>query len=239
MNPIQYAYIIYDLLYYPEYTELYLNVVGSSIVGYILVWRGPVTAIHIYGSVDVEPIYSWLGGRVHIHALAKANVIQDIVGRLGKGGLVGTSRMLTMACTANTYRRYSAVIPGYVVRRLNLGDLGEFTKVVRVSEAEAAARLASPHWHYYGAFTGGKLASLGGTYLKLPEIWIIGDVVTLPEHRGRGLAKAVVSAITDDALKSGAMAMLHVDEDNEPAVRVYRSLGFLAIQEFLLIRYSA
>lgn len=63
----------------------------------------------------------------------------------------------------------------------------------------------------------------------MPEVLPIGNVYTHPDYRGRGYAKTVTSAITGDALLSGARALLHVAEDNEPAIRVYRTLGYRTI----------
>ncbi len=41
-----------------------------------------------------------------------------------------------------------------------------------------------------------------------------------------GYAKAAVSALTREAVASGAYAGVHVEENNEPAIRVYRNLGY-------------
>ncbi len=38
----------------------------------------------------------------------------------------------------------------------------------------------------------------------------------------------VTSAVTRDAVASGARALLHVSEANEPALRVYSALGYRA-----------
>jgi Predicted acetyltransferase len=59
---------------------------------------------------------------------------------------------------------------------------------------------------------------------------MVGDVYTRPEYRGRGNAKAVTSAITREAIVSGAMASLHVKANNEPAIKVYRSLGYIIVK---------
>ena len=50
------------------------------------------------------------------------------------------------------------------------------------------------------------------------------------EYRGKGYAKAVVSALTREAVTSGALAGLHVEEDNEPAIRIYENLGYKIIK---------
>jgi len=69
--------------------------------------------------------------------------------------------------------------------------------------AEGASELLVKH-RYYGVFEAGELVSVACAYLRLPEVWIVGDVYTLPEHRNRGHAKAVTFAVTRDALASGA-----------------------------------
>ncbi len=53
-----------------------------------------------------------------------------------------------------------------------------------------------------------------------------------------GYAKAVTSAVTRDAIFSGALAMLHVEEENEPAIRAYRRLGYRVVRRKPWIRAS-
>ncbi len=137
------------------------------------------------------------------------------------------------------------VIRGNVtIRRLSINDIDEFLRIKniqgsRISKAEALIRLSSPpHWHYYGLFTNNELVAIAGTYLKLPEVWVIGDVFTAPNYRNRGFAKAVVSAVTKDVINAGAMAILHVDENNTPAIKVYKRLGYIAVQYFTWLRYE-
>jgi Predicted acetyltransferase len=79
---------------------------------------------------------------------------------------------------------------------------------------------------YYGVMADGKLVSTAFRYIALEEMHMIGDIYTRPEYRGRGYAKAVTPAITKEAIVSGAIASLHIETNNEPAIRVYRSLGY-------------
>lgn len=48
----------------------------------------------------------------------------------------------------------------------------------------------------------------------------------------------MTSAVTRDAINSGAMAMLHVLEDNEPAIRAYRRLGYVTVQVLTRLIYN-
>jgi ribosomal-protein-alanine N-acetyltransferase len=56
------------------------------------------------------------------------------------------------------------------------------------------------------------------------------DVLTVgvvPEHRGQGIAKALMALITDWAMAQGSTAMmLEVKTDNSDAIGLYESLGY-------------
>lgn len=120
-----------------------------------------------------------------------------------------------------------AVSPGRAVR-LSAEHLDRFLRLKEIQgrplEPEAAAERLRK-WRYYGVFEEGELVSVACAYLRLPEVWAVGDVYTHPDFRGRGYAKIATSAVTRDAVGSGAMAFLHAKEDNEPAIKVCKSLG--------------
>jgi len=71
-----------------------------------------------------------------------------------------------------------------------------------------------------------EIVSTSATCIRLPEVCIVCDVYTRPEFRGRGYAKAVSSAVTRRAVESGAVALLSVEVNNEPALKLYRGLGY-------------
>ena len=243
MDPIRYAYLYYDIIYYPEFTEAYLNTVGNEVIGYLLIYRGlPRTAVHIVGNMPtniLEEIPLNTGLDVHIEAEPK--YINHVMNELAKRGTITRLRALTMVCWSNSFREFKA--HEGLLRRLSINDVKELLRVkelqgARISEVEALLRLVSLHWHYYGLFINNELVSIATAYLKLPEVWVVGDVFTVPNYRNRGFAKAVTSAVTRDAVNSGAMAMLHVLEDNDPAVKVYRRLGYVTVQVLTRLIYN-
>jgi ribosomal protein S18 acetylase RimI-like enzyme len=66
------------------------------------------------------------------------------------------------------------------------------------------------------------------------DTWIIGNVATHPDHRGRGIATAVTDACINLALRRGARYVaLQVVANNVPAQRMYRTLGFQSIGEVI------
>ncbi|MEM6285490.1 MAG: GNAT family N-acetyltransferase [Chloroflexota bacterium] len=59
------------------------------------------------------------------------------------------------------------------------------------------------------------------------RVWIIANVAVYPEYRGRGIATGLMNASLDMIhQKSGGMAVLQVDLDNDTARHMYRKLGF-------------
>ncbi|MEL6150567.1 MAG: GNAT family N-acetyltransferase [Chloroflexota bacterium] len=62
---------------------------------------------------------------------------------------------------------------------------------------------------------------------EMGRVWIIANVAVYPEYRGRGIATRLMNAILDMIQqKSGGMAVLQVDLDNNTARHMYRKLGF-------------
>jgi ribosomal-protein-alanine N-acetyltransferase len=59
------------------------------------------------------------------------------------------------------------------------------------------------------------------------------DILTVgvvPEHRGKGIAKALIALITDWADAQGSTAMmLEVKTDNSEAIGLYEALGYLRL----------
>lgn len=85
--------------------------------------------------------------------------------------------------------------------------------------------LAATGARFFVAFAGEVAASRCELYVG-PGIAQIEDVGTLPEHRGRGLARAVVLRALDAARAAGAeLVFLHADDEDWPK-ELYRRLGF-------------
>jgi ribosomal protein S18 acetylase RimI-like enzyme len=82
---------------------------------------------------------------------------------------------------------------------------------------------------FHGAWDGAELLAVAGTHIVNVEerVAAIGNVYTRPDHRRRGLAGALTSAVSAELLGRGVTTIaLNVRADNPAAVRVYRRLGF-------------
>lgn len=56
------------------------------------------------------------------------------------------------------------------------------------------------------------------------------DIALLPEHRGRGVGERILREILAEGEEKGLLVRIHV-EANNPAMRLYRRLGFEKIEE--------
>ena len=82
---------------------------------------------------------------------------------------------------------------------------------------------------YFGVYAGSDLISAAGTHLVISEegVGAIGNVYTRRDHRGRGLAATVTSAVTNELVRMNLPTIvLNVDQRNQHAIRVYERLGY-------------
>jgi len=68
------------------------------------------------------------------------------------------------------------------------------------------------------------------THIVTDRVGIIGMVHVLESHRRKGLAKAVVAAVSRDLLQSGKVPALHAYVDNEASLALFPTLGFQKVR---------
>jgi len=86
---------------------------------------------------------------------------------------------------------------------------------------------------------GGVVIAKAGTNARGMRVDQVGGVYTIPERRGRGVARALVSALLDEIELSGRRASLFVKPHNAPAMSLYRGLGFQELDDFRADYYEA
>lgn len=81
--------------------------------------------------------------------------------------------------------------------------------------------------HYYCAIIDGEVVAYGGFSLAADEAEIITAAVA-PEYRRRGIARALMDRMLDDAAALGGTDVyLDVRASNTAAIALYESLGFV------------
>ena len=82
-----------------------------------------------------------------------------------------------------------------------------------------------------GGFIGvrdgsGRLIAMAGERMKVDEFTEVSAVCTHPDHRGRGLARGLISVVAGRIVERGEVPWLHSYPDNAGAIALYESLGF-------------
>ena len=77
-------------------------------------------------------------------------------------------------------------------------------------------------------FTADKqLVAVSGERVEMNSYSEVSAVVTHPEFRKRGFAKQLLKRTTDKIFSDKKIPILHVDEHNAHAIRLYEQLGFV------------
>ena len=138
------------------------------------------------------------------------------------------------------YRTSPALSPNgqHRVRRLESQDRDAFRQFQDAASAQDMddAWVEFDHPVVFGGFDGDRIVC-AASMLRWRES-PLGDlgVLTLPEARGRGLGRAVVSAIADHAVAAGLEPQYHCQTDNLASVALARSAGFESLGAWEVIR---
>jgi ribosomal protein S18 acetylase RimI-like enzyme len=94
---------------------------------------------------------------------------------------------------------------------------------------------------YFGVWEDGRLISAGGVHVYSPAYGAaaIGNITTLPERRGQGLARRVTAQLCRSLLQEVSVIGLNVLVENHAALACYRRLGFEEVaiyEEFMCER---
>jgi GNAT superfamily N-acetyltransferase len=121
-------------------------------------------------------------------------------------------------------------------RRLGPDDLGALDRLFATDPA------AGDFFHpglldtgcYLGIEVAGELAAVAGVHVldTINGVAAIGNVVTAPMHRGRGLGRRVTGSLCHELRAQVATIGLNVAPDNRAARRVYARLGFVEVVGF-------
>ena len=138
-------------------------------------------------------------------------------------------RMSVSKATFRPYRAYETVrLTGLDIRRINA-----------LYSTEGGATYYAPEHIDAGLYRGivmdGRLVAVAGTHVvsRREGVAVVGNVFTHPHFRGRGLATAVTSAVTEELLEMCEHVVLTVDPNNRPAVAAYRKIGYREVCELI------
>jgi GNAT superfamily N-acetyltransferase len=114
------------------------------------------------------------------------------------------------------------------VERLLPVEVGELNRLYQLGFGAWLPSSTIAEGVYYGIRVNGKLVSAAGTHVvsRNARLAVVGNVLTHTDHRGRGYAQAVTSAVTAELLRYCDQVVLNVRSDNPPAIQAYLRLGY-------------
>jgi len=120
----------------------------------------------------------------------------------------------------------------FAIEPLGEADVPEMLELTALTEPGPFAARTIELGDFIGIREDGRLAAMAGERLAMPGYMEVSAVCTHPDFRGRGYARALVSAVKQKIRARGETPILHTFAANSGAIRVYEALGFVLRRSF-------
>jgi len=230
---VRHVFAFYDIQYEPDHTTAYAAFENENLKGYILIYTAlefPSVILECESFVAQRLIEYAPENRFIVHA--PPNLLPVIKSRFPNAKHYIEDWMLAKKGEIHFFR-------SELVRRLYTeDDASRLAELLSTREERPSGTVKRyVDWitkmPIYGVFVNDELVSYAGSFLQLPQVWMIGGVYTHPNRRNRGYATLATSTVTEEALKHAEAAALFVRSDNYPAIRVYEKIGYNKMGEKL------
>lgn len=214
-----------------EHTTWHVAAHAQSHGALLMVFSGlEIPVLFAIGSADsVEALLDELGGQRRLYLLVKPEILPLIRARYR---VSHETAMWRLVLDPARFAR-----PASRAVRLSIAD---YPALLRL-HADGASTGEAPDFFgpymveqgvFYGLYEGAELVASAGTHIVAPSegVAVVGNVYTRRDRRGRGYARQVTGAVTDELLKhmpAGTLLALNVIQANAPALAVYRRLGYV------------
>lgn len=231
---IKHVFALYDVQHEPEHTTTYAAYRKNSIEGYILIYtKTDVPSVVLESKEDAAATLILHAPKDHFIMHTSPELATTVAKRFPHARTYIENWMLVKRNEANCFN-------SMCVRRLCRDDASSLARLV-LSRKDRPKRNLRRYVEWinnmplYGLFKDGELVSYAGSFIQLPQVWMIGGVYTHANHRNKGYALLATSAITREALMNAEAAALFVRSDNYPAIRIYEKIGYKKIGEKLWV----
>lgn len=235
LDVIRHVFAFYDIQHEPEHTTMYAAIENGSLKGYVLIYTAlefPSVVLECDSDVAEKLIEYAPENRFIMHV--PPNLLPIVKRKFPRAKCYVENWMLVKSDDAIFFR-------SKLVRRLHTEDDASKLAMLLSSRKDRTTGTANKYVELiskqpvYGVFANGELVSYAGSFIQLPQVWMIGGVYTHLKHRSKGCATLATSAVTEEALKNAEVAALFVRSDNYSAIRVYEKIGYKKIGEKLWV----
>jgi GNAT superfamily N-acetyltransferase/uncharacterized protein YlbG (UPF0298 family) len=228
---VRHVFAFYDIQHDPRHTTMYAAVKDGEIKGYILFYTATdVPSVVLECEENAAEALLGRAPRDHFIIHVNPSLVPAVQREFPNGKCYVEDWMLVK-------RGHADFLPSGLVRKLSTEDDASRLAQLISSREDRPKRALQKYVEWisrmplYGVFLRSELVSYAGSFLQLPQVWMIGGVYTNPRHRNKGYATQAVSAITQEALEKAEAAALFVREDNYPAIKAYEKIGYRKIGE--------
>lgn len=205
-----------------EHSQWFLAETEGSATALVLLFHAlSIPALFTMGRNDgLEAILAGADTPSRVYVTALAHHLAVVARFFELGGISHMQRLRAIPADFGPVR-------GPVVR-LGMEHLDQLQQLYQLGGGDAFAPYQLHDGVYYGVQDGERVVSVAGTHLLAPSYGIaaVGNVFTHPDYRNLGYATICTSAVTEELFQRGMDIVLNVGQDNAPAIRAYRKLGY-------------
>jgi RimJ/RimL family protein N-acetyltransferase len=232
---IKHVFAFFDIQYEPEYTIMYAASENGNLKGYIIIYTAlDFPSVVIECENDIAEKLIEYAPENHFIMHVPTNLLPLVRRKFPNVKDYVEDWMLVKKGQANFFKSEH-------VRGLGSEDDAARLAVLLSSREDRPKGTVKKYMSLisktpiYGVFINSELVAYAGSFLQLPQVWMIGGVYTHPSRRNKGYATLATSAVTEEALKNAEAAALFVRSDNYSAIRVYEKIGYRKIGEKLWV----
>lgn len=235
LDVVRHVFAFYDIQREPDYTTMYAAFENRSLKGYILIYAAlefPSVVLECETDTAEKLIDYAPENRFIMHV--PPDLLPIVRRKFPRAKCYVEDWMLVNRDDAIFFR-------SNLVRRLHTEDDASKLAMLLSSRKDRTVGTVKKYVQLigkqpvYGVFVNDELVSYAGSFIQLPQVWMIGGVYTYPKHRSKGYATLAMSAVTEEALRNAEVAALFVRSDNHSAIRVYEKTSYKKIGEKLWV----
>jgi GNAT superfamily N-acetyltransferase len=120
--------------------------------------------------------------------------------------------------------------------QLTLADTRDMLALVELTRPGPFRERTVQLGNYFGIREDGRLVAMTGERMWIGDYREVSAVCTHPDARGRGYARMLMRRVIDGMVCRGETPILHVESRNDGAIALYRSLGFVARGQCVMVQ---